>query len=173
MSVLKSLAREHELLRRLADRMQRAVRYQEPVARAELRAALLILLPALERHEEIERSVFGRPPYASSRQARKILARIEAQHRTLETIRLELKAALSDWEARPIADLKSRGAALAERLLAHFDEEERQLWPSYRLAMSRSLDSSLGRRAGRHVEALEREVALSCDLVSEYLGGTQ
>lgn len=156
MSVFNALLREHAAFRKLAKRLRRAPDHDPDTARQELRACLLLLLPALDRHESLEDEMFGDA---------------NPQHAALDRIKERLREALSDADLRKTAELSELSKSLARLLVRHFDDEEKLIWPEYKRIMERTLDNSFSKRAERHATQLEQEILLNRKLVDEYLGG--
>lgn len=171
MTVLTSLAREHRVFEGLARRLELALRFDPERARRELREVLLVLLPALERHESLEEEVFDRREFRATRGAGPLLAENARQHRRLMELKARLQEALEGLESHPFGRLRAAAAELTEGLRAHFLSEERRLWPRYYRAVGRSFDRALERRARRSVAELERGVRRGVELAADYLGG--
>jgi hypothetical protein len=87
MGVFASLAREHRIFSRAARRCEKSLSHAEADARRELEEALRVLLPALERHEEVEDLLFDDPAYAAQKDAKRILAMLGAQHDEIAALR--------------------------------------------------------------------------------------
>jgi hemerythrin len=171
MSILKTLAREHRVFSRLIDSIERSLDYEEQTARAELRDALLVLFPALDKHEEIEDLVFERPPHAPGKEVRRLLTEVERQHKSIGLLRRDLNAALDASSRQSFDYVKSVTLELVQKLRLHFQTEESRLWPCYEQAQRRSMDQWRDRLAREGVKALERDVELSRMAIDEYLGG--
>lgn len=169
MSVLKSLAEEHRVFRGLIGRIERALDLPEQLMRSEILEALLVLLPALERHEEIEDLAFSEPRYRKSPGAAALLKELEYQHRDVERLRKEIDASLK-LDDLPVEEVRRLASLLAKRLTAHFATEERRLWPHYERTMSRTLDRSIGRRTRGEVRKLAQQTDETRRAVSDYLG---
>ena len=168
MRVLKALAQEHRIFLRLIGRIERALSAGEDAARAEVRESLLVLLPALDKHEEIEESAFsacGPIPGAG-----RIEEELEHEHGRVRALRTEVREALGGvdrgWDA-----FKPLVLALTRKLRGHFQIEELRLWPRYARAMGRSRDRTLGGRVDQEVKRLANEVVLNRLIVSDYLKG--
>lgn len=146
MSVFESLAKEHALLLKLIDRLERATV-------PETSLLLTVLFKALDAHERLEHLVFDESPEPPTPAAYKALSKTEEQHRTLGDLRAEAEAVpAGSEEIRPLA------RRLASLLRRHFDEEERRLWPSFNAYAGRSTLHRLARQAAEQLAALEREV---------------
>lgn len=170
MKVLKSLAEEHRIFRGLIARIERALGCPEPQLRSEILEALLVLLPALDRHERIEDLAFSNPSYRKSPGAAVLLKELERQHRDVERLRKEIDDSLK-MDELPVDEVRRLASLLATRLTAHFATEERRLWPHYERTVSRTLDRSNGRRTRREVRKLAQETDETRRAVSDYLGG--
>lgn len=170
MSLFLTLTREHELFHELIQELERCLKYDEPTARLELKRAVLVLLPALARHEEIEDMVFGNPAYKTREGARKILAVVDAQHRKIEALHKDILEFLETQERYDFAHLKEMIFTLCERLRLHFHIEETSLWPHYTQTMGRSVAQSIGARARRQLKLLENEVRQTRAMASDYVG---
>lgn len=173
MNLIDILSREHKIFLGILGRMEKSFKYDEATARRELRDAFLTLLPALQKHEEIEALVFRPPERASGGPAKRLSAEIEAQHRQIEALRGELQKALAEAGSSSFERLKFLAFEIEEKLRLHFRTEETRLWPNYRLAIGRWSESEVARRALRQVGELERCVAQNRVLIAEYLGGTK
>jgi hemerythrin-like domain-containing protein len=167
MSVLDTLAGEHALFRRLIGRLQQALRLDEDSARRQARNVLLVLLPALERHEELEDLVFGRRdgPRRGTRQA---IVELNKEHWRIALLRSELVEAMEASERVPWERYRGLAQAAAARLREHFELEEQSLWPRYRALARRSRDPGLERRAREQLKRLLRETDRREALASEY-----
>lgn len=171
MSVIATLTREHRLFGRLGDRLERSLAYDEKMALGAVREALLVLLPALDRHEEIEGLIFARPAYACGRRAKKLLALVGAQHEELDGLRGDITDILRDSGHVPFERLRSLVVLFVQRLRLHFETEETILWPHYGKTMSRSVEQSLERRTRERVRTLELEIQKNLAMMADYLGG--
>lgn len=157
MKVLDLLAKEHGLFRRLLDRMEIDLSHDEKRARAELGEGLKTLLPALERHLDIDDMVFRRPPDAPYDD--EPLAEIEEDRRAISSLREEILYALElSSEDCPFDRLRSLTVLLIDNLRDRMETEERRLWPLYQKALSRSLDRTLSNHLEKRVRVLEREI---------------
>lgn len=168
MSVIAALSKEHLVFRTLIDRLERSLGYDEQTARAEVRDTLLVLLPALDIHEEIEEAVFGHPTYASKEDAKYLLGETEHQHRQIQELRARLIDALGGGSQDSLKHLKSFVAELVQKLRLHFETEEKKLWPHYQI-YSRSLDASIKRRLEEKVKDLRKNVEKHRLAVADYL----
>ncbi|MBI3563635.1 MAG: hypothetical protein HY079_00405 [Elusimicrobia bacterium] len=157
MKVMDLLSREHAAFRRLLDRLETDLDHPAPRAREEMSEALRILLPALDRHEEIEELAFERP--ASDDAAdEKTLAEVAAQHRAIEALRGEILYALELAGECPFERLHALTGFLARNLRDHLSTEEIRLWPRYQEVLRRSFERDLSAHLDRRIRALEREV---------------
>jgi hypothetical protein len=172
MRVLTALAAEHSLFRALVARLENAALWAEPAGRREIREVLLVLLPALERHETIEDLAFAEPDYSTKEGARAVLEELAREHDRVDRLRAELTEVLSS-DRGSWAEIRAAAQELAARLRAHFETEERRLWPHYAAAMRRSRDGSAGRRVAREVDRLARDLARDAARISDYLGGAR
>lgn len=171
MSILKTLAREHRVFSRLIDRIERSIAYDEATARSELRDALLVLFPALDKHEEIEDLVFDHPPRASGGSVKRLLAEVDCQHKTIERLRQDINVALESSSRQSFDYVKSTAQELVQKMRLHFETEEKRLWPCYEHSLRRPTDLWRERIARESVKALERNVELSRMAIADYLGG--
>lgn len=169
-SVLEALTREHGIFNRLIDRVESSFRWGEDKAREEVREGMLVLLPALEKHDKIEDRVFSHPAYASRQDAKWLLDAVELEHRQIASLRNEIRSALQSEEKVSLPDLKSLLFLLTHKLRQHFQTEETILWPHYNHFARRSLERSPGAGLLKEVQALEEEVRQNSKLVAEYLG---
>jgi hemerythrin-like domain-containing protein len=169
-SVLAALTREHALFHRMIDRLERASAWEETAARAEIRQSLLILLPALDKHEEIEDLVFSDPIYVTREGADLIGAELKREQGRVNLIRGEIRRTIEVANA-PRERLAAVVSDLVRILREHFRIEEKRLWPHYARSMSRSRDKSASRRVDREVRRLEKEIELNRLAVSDYLEG--
>lgn len=156
MRVFDALLREHNAFRRLAHRLRHSPDHDSDTARGELKACLLVLLLALERHELLEDEMFGEA---------------NPQHAAIDALKIRLREALADSDGGKPGELGDLAKKLARMIVRHFDDEEKELWPVYKNTLGRSLDASYAKRAEAHAERLEREIRLNRALVQEYLGG--
>ena len=161
MKVLDLLSREHCLFRKLLDRLEADLDHKEERADTEIRQALKTLLPALERHEEIEKMVFEVPPSGDdpASEAQKLLG-------SIATLREEILYALEQSEECPFERCKTLTAFLIDNLRDHFLTEETRLWPLYQGALSRSLDYTLSNHLEKRVKVLERELSRGMAAIS-------
>ncbi len=172
MSVFKSLTAEHRLLWGLVVRLEAAIQEKdERVARREARGVLLVLLHALEGHQALEDLVFESAGDAASPEALQALAFAGRQHEGLEALRAEASGLLEKAAGPDLAALRPLAARLSAALRAHFETEERELWPCWNAAASRSSLRALEHRAAHRVEALKRELRGLWAGVDEYLTG--
>ena len=170
MSVVAALAREHRVFLRMIERIERALSRTEAEGRAAARIDLLVLLTALERHEEIEAEAFVDPPDSSDESTSQAAAEMEREHAEVGVLRDEIRGMLEEssgsWE-----HFSSRASVLTARLRRHFETEEQKIWPRYAHAAGRSRARALARRVDEMVRRLERELELEREEVSDYLDG--
>ncbi len=169
MSVFNALGREHQLFESLLGRLEECL--EEPDrenAVDEIKKLMLILLPALEKHEALEDELF---PSGEDGEAEPKAGRLAArQHRALDAFRESLRRTLESTGRASFEEIRSAVLSFAEGLRRHFTTEERDLWPLYHRNMSRSLGNSTERRARRFVAAMERELKIREELIVGYLG---
>ena len=169
MSILDTLSKEHQLFRRLLDRLEKSLERPEEEAREELQEILLVLFPALNKHEEIESAVFDPEDYGREAGAKEILDFIERQHQSIGSLREEILQVLQGAERYSYEHLKSLVTLLVVGIRRHLDSEEIRLWPHYLRTVSRSLGHSMGRRAESLVKELERDIQQRELMISDYL----
>ena len=173
MSVFYSLTKEHQLLLRLVSRLERGIAdLDERAAGRQTRNILLVLLKALEAHERLEHLVFDpvpKPP--SSPTVRQALALVQGQHQLLAAMREEAVALLRDGPCDGCGSLRPLVLRLARLLRRHFEDEERELWPSFNALATRSTLNHLDRLARTQVRAMERELDHYWVEVGDYLTG--
>lgn len=170
MSVLEALAREHELFERLLHRLDRALDAPDPdTGRSRVEGVLLVLFPAMDRHEEIESLVFGSQEYASRPGARELLKECELQHDALNAVRKDMRLVLSHPETYTWEHMRSLGALFIASLRGHFRVEEQKLWPHYQRTLVRSAARATERAARLKVGELERELEKRGRLLVEFL----
>jgi|GEM_PF-5386637 len=168
MRAIDALTKEHRVFLRLIDRIERALRRQETQARAEVRESLLVLLPALDRHEEIEDSVFAGEDSAPEGDGKALLAELRREHARVNLLRAEIAEALGGAE-NSWGGFGASVAELTAKLRDHFIVEEKRLWPRYARTAGRSRDKSAARRVLREVRRLEGEIDKNRLIVSDYL----
>ncbi|MFI5362113.1 MAG: hemerythrin domain-containing protein [Elusimicrobiota bacterium] len=174
MSVFQYLTEEHALLLRLVGRLERgSADPDERAAARETRNILLVLLKALESHERLERLVFdpAPKPHELSVAERRALLVVEGQHRMLAELREEAVALLRDGPRDGSAPLRALVLRLATLLRRHFQDEERELWPSFNAHADRSTLGRLDRQVRSHVRAMEGELSRYWAEVADYLTG--
>ncbi|MBI4376774.1 MAG: hemerythrin domain-containing protein [Elusimicrobia bacterium] len=169
MSVFLTLTKEHRLFQQLISRLEHSLRYGEDDARAELRRILLVLLPALKRHEQMEDLIFQDPLYRSDKGARRLLVLVEGQHRRIGALHGELLGLLAQQGQVDFRRLRDLMFVFCEKLRLHFHDEETGLWLHYNQTMSRSLEHSINARASQQVRRLEREIRETWSVVSDYV----
>lgn len=173
MSIVEVLTREHRVFERLIGRIERSLKLDEVHAREELRESILVLLVALERHEDIENLVFRQTSAADKRGARALFHEIAVQHRKIGALKDELLQAFDEAQADSYDSIKSLALQLVGKLRSHFQTEENRLWPRYLGLSSRSLERSVSQRAKQSVIKLERDITENTSAVSQYMGGAR
>lgn len=166
---MDALAEEHRIFETLIERLERGLKYPAELARAEWKKIFLVLLPALQRHEEIESLVFEDPAYLAKKGARKFLAEAHWQHGELSALRRDILEALEETSLPELPRLGLLVAQLARRLRDHFGSEETRLWPHYRGAMRHASHRGLERKAREKLRQFRREVAAADLAVADYL----
>jgi hemerythrin-like domain-containing protein len=169
MSVLDTLAAEHALFERLLREFKEALRYDPDTARRQLRDTLLVLIPALESHEELEDLIFGR---AAEKGGRHVFSELSREHRRIDLLRRELVDAMRDASECPFDTLKELILQLTARVRQHFLVEELRLWPRYRELVGRSISRSLERRAQDQFKRLVREMERRKQMTADLAGRT-
>lgn len=172
MSLLATLTQEHALFAQLLGRLERALIYEEDAARSEVRNTLLLLLPALDRHERLEDLLFGDLASPAVKAVKGLLAQAELQRAGIQVLRDEIVDLLRGSGEERVPRLKVLVADLCARLRAHFRMEETRLWPAYPDA-GRSPGRALEREAQRRVEELEAEMRQNWGAISDYLERTR
>ena len=162
MSVFKSLSEEHFLLLNLVGRLDRAADVKDA------RNLLLILLKALEAHENLEHLVFDRESTASG-ETGAALALIERQHHALGELREEATELLRNLGREEDAAVRGLSRRLARLLRRHFEDEERTLWPRFNAAAGRSRLHRLDRLARAQVKVMKKELDDYRIAVEDYL----
>lgn len=158
MSVFKSLAEEHGLLLVLAGRLERACDAKDA------RCLLLVLLRALEAHENLEHLVVDEESPTSGASAH-----IERQHAALRVLRAEALELLRDLGRKHDAAVRALIHRLTRTLRRHFQDEERTLWPSIHASAGRSRLQRLDRLARAQVQAMKIELDSYRIAVEDYL----
>lgn len=159
MTIREIFSKEHSLFRELLDKLELDLARPQARARADVVAALRILLPALDRHEEIEDIVYARPADAAC-DNRKLLRAIEDQHRDLSVLRDDILFTLErSAQERPFARLSTLTRCMICDLRAHLKMEESLLWPLYRASLNRTTDEVLPIALRKRAEALEQELS--------------
>jgi hypothetical protein len=155
MIVAELFVKEHALFRALLDKLELDLAQREDRARTDVGNALRVLLPSLDRHEEIEDIVFRYPPDRVDDDPR-ALAEVAAQHRGLTALRDEILFALErSTEECPFARLRALAESLVSDLREHLQTEETRLWPLYHGALGRPVDAVVPIHLGRRAQALE------------------
>ena len=158
MSVFKALSEEHGLLLILVGRLERAADAKDA------RNLLLVLLRALEAHENLEHLVFDEKTRPSVP-----VAHVERQHKALAALRAEALALLQGLARENDAAVRGLVRRLARLLRGHFHDEERTLWPSFNAAAGSSRLHRLGRLARAQVRAMKKELDDYRIAVEDYL----
>lgn len=157
MKVLDALAGEHLCFRGIMDRLERCAASVDAESSFQVRALLRVLLPALDRHEQIEDIVFSASAFPPSA-APAALARIEAQHEAWESLRLGLLDALESPEDEAASKIEALLPLLIASLRTHLETEERLLWPAYREVVTSNSDKAAFRRIDPLVRLLEKSL---------------
>lgn len=172
MSVFTSLTEEHRLLKELGRRLRRAMQDPDAVgAWKRTRNMLLVLLRALQGHEEFEDAVFQKPFPGESTGARRAQASLARQHAAISRLREEATALLQEGGEVDVRLLRPLVERLARMLDAHFDSEESDLWPQLNAVESRSERARVDREAAARLKELRRELESYWTAVDEYLAG--
>lgn len=158
MSLVDTLAKEHDLFAGWLNHLENALRTSdERSVSFKARSILAGLLPALDRHEEIENLIFHSPAYAAQWGAARLVARMSLQHAQIEALKGEAKKLLEEDSGQSLVQLQASVFLLVRKLRLHFEMEEGDLWPHYRRFESRSLGQSIDHRTRERVQALERD----------------
>jgi hemerythrin-like domain-containing protein len=166
MIVVELFEKEHALFRVLVERLELDLSQSEDRARADMSDALRALLPALDRHAEIEDIVFLHPPDSGGDDA-KALAEVAAQHQKLAGLRDEILLALEQSsDAYPLERLRRLTETLIKDLRVHLETEEIRLWPLYQGALGRPLDAVVPIHLERRAQALENELRRAIAAIS-------
>lgn len=169
MSVFRSLAAEHALLRELGRRLRRSLDGREERGTPrETRNILLVLLHALAGHETFEDAVFEKP-FAQSDGASKALASLARQHAAISKLRAETEALIQEGSEVDLRVLRPLAERLVRMLDAHFESEERELWPQLNAVVSRGARSRADRAAAERLQELKKELTSYWAAVDEYL----
>lgn len=171
MGLLDLLTREHDVFRALLERMETAFKYGEEIARREIQENLLLLVPALEKHERIEDVAFPVPERGSRADHRRAVAQMAEQHEDVSRLRARALEALEHFDRVSIEELKTLVLRLGDRLRVHFRMEERRLWPEARPALGRAREAAMERRLSRQLRDLERSIERGRAAIGDYLGG--
>lgn len=154
MPIIDTLTKEHRLFEGLIERLERSLNLEEPLARSELRDTLLVLVPALERHEEFEALAFHDPS--------EVLTRVEAQHRLVDELRVQTLEALQSHDTVPFPLLKELVRKLTSALRRHFKTEEQELFPTAKPSSRKAVQLQ--------VERMERDMQEYWQQIADYLG---
>jgi len=166
MSVIDVLMGEHQLFRRLIIQLQKALQLQENAARREARDVLLVLLPALERHEELEDLVFG--PEGEEDHSPKIVSELNKEHWRIALLRADIAEVMKDSDQLLGDQYRIKILELVVKLREHFEMEELRLWPRYRELAHKRLGRALERRALAQLKRLHREVERRGGMLSDH-----
>ena len=170
MSVFKSLTEEHALMLGLVRRLERTlVSPKDTEPATEIRNILLVLLKALDAHEQLENLVFEEAAPNHPGRARTALALIERQHLALGALRAEAADLLRNMGREDDATLQALAQRLTRLLRRHFNDEERTLWPTVHAAAGRSRLHRLERLAAAQVRSMRKELVDYWSAVSDYL----
>lgn len=170
MSVFKALSEEHRMLRALARRLERTLEdSDERFARREVRSLLLLMLRALGDHEDFENAVFARPLKHASEDGRAAARVLAREHAQVDRLRGEATGLLERGDGTGFAGLRELALRLTAALDAHFDLEERDLWPRLNAVESRSILAHAGREAAVRVKDMRRDLDGYWTAVNEYL----
>jgi hypothetical protein len=173
MTIFQVLTREHRLFERLSSRLRGAGELGPSHGRARVAEVLLVLLPALQRHDALEETVFGRPRGEWPRDELLAGELVEAQHGALRELRSSIEAVLAGESKSTFPRLAELAELLADKLQWHFRSEEMLLWPLYAKRESRSLARSGLREAERGVRELEDSVESLEKAVRSVIEGAQ
>jgi hypothetical protein len=169
MTVIESLSKEHALFHKIIARIDATLNLDEAAARLELKRALLVLLPALDRHEAIESRVFMRPPRGGDAEAARLAATISGQEKDIRRLHRDILDILRETGEYDFPRLKSLASELCQKLREHFYMEESRLWPHQKESVPAGQGRAVERQAGRNVADLEREISRNWDLVADYV----
>jgi hypothetical protein len=158
MNIIAELSREHRLFERLTARLHPHPELEDDQARARIVEALLVLLPALDRHDRLEETVFSRPEAHWPKDAELVHRLAEAQHDSLRALRSEIAAVLASQLETRFSRLAALADLFAEKLKWHLQTEELLLWPLYAKLSPRSIDHSAARQAAENAAVLKRAV---------------
>jgi hemerythrin-like domain-containing protein len=155
MNVREVLSREHRSFRLTLDALEREADQHESRAKSALADSLRLLLPALDRHEELEDLIFE---FASMEDGGEALDAVAAQHRGIAELREEILEVLERVDACSFDRLRGLALFLAQSLRVHLNTEESRLWESFRDLLDRPCDAVLAERLRRRARVLEREL---------------
>lgn len=159
MSVFDSLSREHAILLKLVEHLERAAAEKDERAAArETRNILLVLFKALEAHQRLEHLVYDESPDLPSPAAYKALSDVERQHKAVTELREEAASLLNTLTPEGGASMRQLAPRLGQLLRRLIEDEERKLWPSFHAYAGRSTLHRLARQAHEQYRAMEREV---------------
>lgn len=153
MSVFKPLAEAHGVLKGIVGRLERA-------DEKEARGLLLVLLKALDAHEEIEGLVF---------EDELAPALIAERNLALRKIRTEAQDALERLPHEDPVNVRALSRRLARTLRRQFADEERVLWPTVNATAGRTRLHRLDREVRGRVRAMKKELDSYLTAVEDYL----
>lgn len=169
MSVFRSLAEEHALMRELGRRLRRSLDERDQSrAPRETRNILLVLLHALDGHERFEDRVFVRPLEDIEGDSR-AAATMARQHAAIIRLRNETEALLQEGAGVDLRLLRPLAERLVTMLDRHFEEEERELWPQLNAVVSRGDRRRVDHEAARRLDEMRKELSSYWTAVDEYL----
>lgn len=172
MSVFESLSKEHAILLKLVEHLDRAAAEKdERTAARETRNILLVLFKALEEHQRLEHLVYDESPDLPTPAAYKALADVERQHKAVTELREEAASLLNTLTPEGGASMRQLAPRLGALLRRLIDEEERKLWPRFNAYARRSTLHRLSRQAREQYRSMEREVNRYWAEVEAYGGG--
>jgi hypothetical protein len=158
MSVFHALSEEHALLLSLVGRLERASDVKDA------RALLLVLLRALEAHENLEHLIFDEENEPAG-----ALAHVERQHGALGELRAEALELLQSLSSGGDPALRGLVRRLSRLLRSHFQDEERILWPLFNASAERSRFQRLARIAAAQLVTMKKELHDYRIALNEYL----
>lgn len=158
MKAFRSLTQEHRIFERLIQKMEDALKQEEGRAREDIRAVLLVLSPALNRHEDVETAALARPKARAVKVPAKVFRKVERQHREVEALRGQVTTAVVDMDRYSFDFVRARVMELSRRLREHFATEERQLWPYYMPSQKRLVRDKV-REVKHNIQEGERAVS--------------
>ncbi len=145
------------MFRRLLDALDAGLSHAEPKARAEITSALHILLPSLDRHEELDDILFNGHLPALTDDAG-TFDQVIAQHRSVNALREEILDALELADECPFERMCGLSRFLIVNLREYLEMEELFLWPHYAHQLDRPADFDLSDPLHRSARVLERQL---------------